>query len=791
VQRGALFALLTACAAVTPLDGSHLRARPNAIDLGYADCGGASPSADWVVENDGTAPLEVTATTDPRLSLDQTHFFVDAHASTTVHIEGPAAAKDAHAGETTHALMHVTTNDDNPPFDIDVTTTTHGAALELVPEKIDLGLVPVGIASPPHGFALANAGNADADVSLSQPNPDFMIALDTLHVAGDQTVQGTATFFASAPGATKTTVAIVAKGVLCGDVPKLEVLANGSEGVFGVSPGLVDFGSIYCGHAAKPKTLTLINGGNTPYAFTATLASGNGFHVSPSSGVVTKTLDLTITPLPVPKNAIPSLNDQSDTLTITTNIPDDPPHAITIQQFARGAFLRFASPTDSFGKVDVGKDVTHSEPIINDGSNETISFGSATSGDFSLAQSYGVEVTFHPDPKQLGTKETATFTLDVIGPTCGDAPVLTVDATPHDVATSVVALDDATCASSINYSTDYTVRVYCWGSNAAQQLGTTAVTGALAPRFVDTGSWLGETSLGGGGTYVAASFHYSTVDWGTVNGVTMAPTLRGWSTNSNGRGVVASVDVACMDATECWGKGGDLGDGTTNDSSSFVYVPVHGDLDVGYDGHSCGRGYDTINNVFEPMCWGPDDWGQIGDGNSGTGAIALSPTQAANLDWSYQNIAAGGGFTCAYSYQTLQTVCFGRNTSGECGATPSSSPVLVPNVVSLGAIESMDAGRDFTCALLSTYGVSCWGANNRGQLGDGALEVMSSTPVTVGVATTVSSYWWYNILSAGNRHACVVLSDGRLQCWGSNTYGEIGDGTTNDATSPVFVKGFD
>jgi len=46
-------------------------------------------------------------------------------------------------------------------------------------------------------------------------------------------------------------------------------------------------------------------------------------------------------------------------------------------------------------------------------------------------------------------------------------------------------------------------------------------------------------------------------------------------------------------------------------------------------------------------------------------------------------------------------------------------------------------------------------------------------------------------MSAGKQHACAVLSDGRVQCWGSNTYGEIGDGTTNDATSPVFVKGFD
>jgi len=787
VRRGALLALVaTACGNGSSLDGAHLRAHPDAIDLGFADCGGATPSADWVVENDGVAQLEVTATADPQLVLDETHFFVDAHGSITVHVAGLAAPKDGHAGEITHAAIHVTTNDGSQPFDIDVTATTHGAALELVPPKIDLGLVPVSITSPPHGFALSNTGNADVDVSLSQPNPDFTIGLETSHFAGDQTVQGSATFFASAPGATKTTVAIDAKGVVCGDVPQLEVIANGAEGTFGFSPGSLELGGVYCGHAAKPQTITLLNGGNAPYAFMAKLASGTGFNVSPASGVVKTSLAITVTPLPMPKNAKPNTNDYNDTLTITTNIPDDAPHVIDIHENAAGAAFHFVNPTDSFGKVQVGQDVTHYETLVNDGSNVNVSIASASSGNFTLTSTYGaVNVTFHPDPTLLGQKETATFTLNVSGPTCGDPPTLHVDATHHDTARNIVALDDATCVTSIPGPFPH---VYCWGSNASQELGTNTVTSAVTPRWiVDLQNYDG--TIDGGGAFAALGLLYGGFMWGTVNGVTTAPTDTGWTYLQNVR---ASRDVACLASgwIYCFGKGGYLGDGTTNDSATTVLVPhMQQYLDVGEDGHVCATGWDANYTILGLYCWGPDDSGQIGDGNYGAGQRALSPISVPGTDETYTSIAAGNGFTCAFSAYYGQTICFGRNTYGECGTTPSSSPVLTPNVVALTNTVAIDAGRDFVCEQLGPpLGVACWGSNARGQLGDGQAELVSATAVTVPLATTIAGG---RTMSAGKQHACAVLSDGRVQCWGSNTYGEIGDGTTNDATSPVFVKGFD
>jgi hypothetical protein len=780
-----LVALLAMACGSSTLDGAHLHAHPDAIDLGFADCGGATPSADWVVENDGTLPLEITATPDPRLALDQTHFFVDAHASTTVHVAGLGGPNDGLAGEIRHAAIHVTTNDGSPPFDIDVTATTHGATLAFVPPQIDLGLVPVSITSPPHGFALTNTGNADVDVSLSQPNPDFTIAIDTLHVGADQTVQGTATFFASAPGATKTTVAIDAKGVLCGDVPKLEVVASGSDGVFGNTPGVIDFGSVYCGHAAKPKTLTLSNTGSAPYSFEAKLASGASFQVSPSSGVVKASLALTLSPLAIPQYSSTASDLYGDTLIITTNIPNDTPHIVPIHESARGAIFHFLAATDSFGKVQVGSDVTRYESLVNDGTSATNSFSQMTDGNFSVQASQyqgtsgAIPITFHPAGTLLGLEESATFTLGVAGPMCAPAPSITVTATTHDLAFSVLALDDATCADA---RPNFPWRVYCWGNNAAGQLGTTSVTSATTPRMVTLPTQQQGLGLIGGGTYVIAGPSGPFISWGTVNGILSAPTASTYFANFGG----ASTTVFCFaDAfLHCGGKGGYLGDGTTNDSASPVPISLQatGKIATGFDGHTCGA---TTEGV---ACWGPNDWGQIGNGATST-QNALSPQIVASTDQYYTNVAAGDGFSCAQSYisQPTDVLCWGRNTSSECGAVASSSPVLVPNTVTVGSTAYLAAGRDFVCAQpTSASTISCWGSNARGQLGDGAQESISSAPVTVGLAGKPGY-----IVGAGGYHACSVIAGGQVQCWGGNASGELGDGTTNDATSPVFVKGFD
>jgi len=80
--------------------------------------------------------------------------------------------------------------------------------------------------------------------------------------------------------------------------------------------------------------------------------------------------------------------------------------------------------------------------------------------------------------------------------------------------------------------------------------------------------------------------------------------------------------------------------------------------------------------------------------------------------------------------------------------------------------------------------VQCWGINVYSELGDGSTT-NSATPVNViglsGLATA---------LTAGFNHTCVVISGGAVQCWGLNGFGQLGNGSSTNAPSPVYVVGF-
>lgn len=166
-------------------------------------------------------------------------------------------------------------------------------------------------------------------------------------------------------------------------------------------------------------------------------------------------------------------------------------------------------------------------------------------------------------------------------------------------------------------------------------------------------------------------------------------------------------------------------------------------------------------------------------------AVGTATARAATLPVT-QSVANGRDMTCVLT-SSSQVHCFGDNTYGELGngtTTSSHSPVTVLQSSTnnpLTSVASIAAGDSSVCAVLSSGAVWCWGNNSYGQLGNGTTS-NASEAVDTGITNAVS-------VEVGYHQACAVLSDATVTCWGQNDYGQLGDGTTTNRSRPTAVTG--
>lgn len=342
-------------------------------------------------------------------------------------------------------------------------------------------------------------------------------------------------------------------------------------------------------------------------------------------------------------------------------------------------------------------------------------------------------------------------------------------------ATQVTAGYDHTCAVTSTH------KVKCWGENDVGQLGDGTRKDRHTPVTVRGLSNAVAVTTGSGHTCA----------------LTDAGTVKCWGENNNGQladgthterhtpvtavgltGITAiaahmfsTCAVTRAGAVICWG------DNTWTDllpggGASLPPTAIPGLTNVtaiaAGDRRTCVL---TATGTVECWTWA---YASAPDRNIPTTVAGISHATA---------IATSGSHSCALiSGGTVK--CWGENGKGQLGdgtTTDRNVPVTVHGIVDARAIT---VGAFHSCAALRNGTVKCWGGNYYGQLGGATKVKTSRIPLAVPGVRKIKA------ITSTSEHTCGLMTSGGITCWGDNFYGMIGDGTSKNQRPPVRVRGF-
>lgn len=437
----------------------------------------------------------------------------------------------------------------------------------------------------------------------------------------------------------------------------------------------------------------------------------------------------------------------------------------------------------------------------------------------------GLQVGFHPDsmlaPLAAYTLTISSVVADVEGVHLDGAVLVqfqtgvsVVPAGP--VPPSVSAGFQHTCAVATSGE------AYCWGANEFGELGIGYAGSYLAaPARVSGGLTFSSVSAGSdftcglvttGAAYCwgqNASGELGTGD--TIGRPAPVPVFGGLTFATLNAGPDHTCGVTRDGRAYCWGNGstGQLG------SLNYRYnmrstIPVRVDKGSMYGNaflapvsatgllHSC-----TLDEFGNAYCWGTLVY-----------EVEALATNVVITQWSsrptlvpgapiFKSLSTGLFHSCGITVNGAAR-CWGTNSTGQLGTgdlTSERGPVAVAGGLKFEAISSGQGG--YTCGLAAGGLAYCWGANDTGQLGSASdttgcplassprvpfaghlpngVVPCSTAPVRAAAPLTFAS------LSTGTVHTCGITLDGMAYCWGANSSGQLGDGSTTQSSAPVLV----
>ena len=256
------------------------------------------------------------------------------------------------------------------------------------------------------------------------------------------------------------------------------------------------------------------------------------------------------------------------------------------------------------------------------------------------------------------------------------------------------------------------------------------------------------------------------------------------SAGSPGAGARGSLAQPSGPTLESWGDNtdGQLDNGQAGGTSD---LPGMAQLDPGVQLTQVSAGCDhavALTATGQVLAWGADDQGQLGVPAQST---PITHPVTVPIPATVTSIRSGCSFSMALD-TSGHVWTWGSNSVGQLG-TGSPAPFnATPTMVSLPTgtiVKTISAGEGFGVALNATGKLFAWGIDNRGQLGDGGHRTGSTVPVRVHLPSGTTA----TFVASGSEHSLALTSTGRVLAWGDNDFGQLGDGTTLERDTPVRI----